>query len=369
MLASPYGESDGKPNNMSSNKYLSEAFAKALLTHAQGILQPPILRVSKNSPCTVCGKPDWCSFTGDGALALCMRISAGSVRTAQNGAYVHPIYSRQEMSAVPTPFIKESGNSEGDRADADHLHRVYSYLLEDCLELTPEHGEHLLLERRLSDTAIAANLYVSIPGPLDWDDMCWALHNRFGDGLQGVPGFYKDKGRWKMPRCPGLIVPYRDVAGRIVGLQIRRDGDCKPKYLWFSTNPVKFPCGTSSGTPLHFAKPDFAHRTSKAIITEGALKADCICEFEDVAVIAIAGVSAVTPERLVSELRLFVPELNSVVLAFDMDWQEKPGVKSALLRLLFGMRQAGFKATVRTWDINFGKGLDDALIGRERMTA
>ena len=48
-----------------------------------------LVRVSKKNVCRICGKPNWCSATEDGGLALCMRVSAGSLRQAQNGAYIH----------------------------------------------------------------------------------------------------------------------------------------------------------------------------------------------------------------------------------------------------------------------------------------
>jgi hypothetical protein len=52
------------------------------------------LRVSKQNPCAVCGKPDWCTYTHDG-LACCMRVQ--SDRPSPNGGWFH-------RDPQPTPY-------------------------------------------------------------------------------------------------------------------------------------------------------------------------------------------------------------------------------------------------------------------------
>ncbi|KXK06598.1 MAG: hypothetical protein UZ17_ACD001000403 [Acidobacteria bacterium OLB17] len=42
------------------------------------------VRVKQNSPCAVCGKASWCTRSGDGVLAYCMRVAAGSVKQIAN---------------------------------------------------------------------------------------------------------------------------------------------------------------------------------------------------------------------------------------------------------------------------------------------
>jgi hypothetical protein len=190
---------------------------------------------------------------------------------------------------------------------------------------------------------------------------------RFFD-LKGVPGFYFKDGRWRLNTSQkGFYVPYRDERGRIVGLQIRRDGNVEPKYLWLSSRDL--PEGTPASACVHFAKPDLALSSGEVLITEGALKADRISEFGQISCVAVAGVTATSPARLTALLRQAFPDLQGVIIAFDMDWQDKKEVKDALLRLLRVLRDDGLTVKVRTWDLALGKGLDDALYQSEGRAA
>lgn len=75
------------------------------------------VRVTKSEPCKICGKPDWCSRTTDGAVAGCMRIEDGAFTTKDTDAgtayyhrlidddgtgtgYVHPSHKRK---SAPKP--------------------------------------------------------------------------------------------------------------------------------------------------------------------------------------------------------------------------------------------------------------------------
>jgi len=305
--------------------------------------------------CPVCGKTHHyhCSVTEDGGLAICKHTS--SENQAQDGRYIHV------LSTVPQKgFISASSTSKKEvvteRAEADRLHAVYSALL-SRLELIPTHGDALLDERGFSDTTIAYNLYASVPDEAEGNETARTLAQSLD--LKGVPGFYKEDECWRFKTTiKGFYVPYRDEHGHIVGLQIRRDGNPDPKYLWLtSADKVE---GASPGSPLHFVKPEIAERIGEVIITEGALKADRISDFTDRAVVALAGVTAMTPDKFVAALRQAFPKLRKAIIAFDIDWKEKLEVKAALMRMQRTIRQ--FVAVeILTWDAALGKGFDDAL--------
>ena len=44
-------------------------------------------RVTRQEPCPVCQKPDWCGVSEDGAWAVCMRTDSG--RASKNGGWLH----------------------------------------------------------------------------------------------------------------------------------------------------------------------------------------------------------------------------------------------------------------------------------------
>src|SRR4051812_30069671 len=46
-------------------------------------------RVSRENPCPVCGKPDWCSVAADGSVATCQRVEAGAVKDLGEAGWLH----------------------------------------------------------------------------------------------------------------------------------------------------------------------------------------------------------------------------------------------------------------------------------------
>lgn len=304
--------------------------------------------------CPVCGKTHryHCSVTVDESLVLCR--NRWSERQAQDSRYVHIL--KPEKGFTPTiPLPKQESGSE--QADADRLHAVYCAMLSH-LELSPVHGDELLIRRGLSDVTIAKNLYASVPNEVKGTRLARALARVFD--LKGVPGFYRQEGSWRLNTgYKGYYVPYRDERGCIVGLQIRRDRDAEPKYLWLSSKDL--PEGTPAKACLHFSKPDIAERNGQILITEGALKAERISDFTDLSVVALAGVTATNPDTFIQRLLRVFPKLKGVKVCFDMDWQDKPEVRSALLRLLRQLKETALEVRGATWDIALGKGYDDYL--------
>jgi hypothetical protein len=311
--------------------------------------------------CPVCGRTHQyhCSVTVDGRLALCS--FKWSENQAQDGRYIHILTPNQQKAFTPVPLSTPKREAITERADADRLHSAYSTLL-SRLELTPSHGDELLIRRGLSDITIANNLYASVPDSTEGNRMARDLAE-FID-LRGVPGFYRQDGCWRLNTwSKGFYVPYRDEQGCIVGLQIRRDGDAGSKYVWLSSTGL--PEGTQATSCVHFAKPDLA-RNGQVLITEGALKADRISDFLSSSVVALAGVTGCNPQNFTTHLLRALPGLRSIVVAFDIDWQEKLEVKGALDRLIKALRATCLLVNVRTWEPALGKGLDDVLFRAER---
>lgn len=311
---------------------------------------------TRRRPCRICEKPDWCGISQDGGLVICMRVADGAVSQSKNGGFVH-VLKTLERDLQPKPIFTRHQPKKPSLAPVERRHAVYTAFLSDSV-LAGKHADNLL-KRGLSDTEIARNLYASHPHsstiPCRYTTRLAAQFD-----LTGVPGFFRQGDAWRFVVLgPGFLIPVRDVHGRIQACQVRLDHGAT-RYLWFSSGTASDQGGTSSGSPVHFARPWRAVSTGEAIITEGALKADIIAEAIDACVIAVAGVCSFR-EDFGRTLKLDLPSLRRVYMAFDSDWHTKPQVERALLRLLTSIERAGLSGAFLDWDDAKAKGLDDLL--------
>lgn len=342
--------------------------------------------------CPICGykQPDNCSAArdenGEPTLIYCRRPSLNRTgltgRPGRDGGATFLLNPRERNIAVnaarltpttgttsTTSTISTTGtiNTTGTstRADANHVSNVYSHLL-SRLPLREGHRAKLLL-RGLSDAEVDRLGYVSTPDPAESDAIAESLSKY---DLRGVPGFYRQAGRFRLRDLgPGVYIPVRDARRRIRAIQIRRD-EGGPRYIWLSTPPDRFEGGASSGAPVHVCRPERIRATGEALITEGALKSAVISFFLDCGVIGVAGVSTFT-EDFGKQLREDFPGLRHVTIAYDNDWQQKREVRKALFRLQGTLRRAGLRWSVRKFPNAF-KGYDDylaATVLREEVVA
>src|SRR5262245_61584297 len=52
--------------------------ATAVAPFQEGVTMRTWHDVSRHTPCPICGKPDWCRISADGAWAICRRVDTGS---------------------------------------------------------------------------------------------------------------------------------------------------------------------------------------------------------------------------------------------------------------------------------------------------
>jgi len=324
-----------------------------------------LARASRKQPCPVCGKPDWCSLSPDGAIAICMRQP--SAHETHNGGYLHQLTSptvapARRPAAPPAPPPAPATQF---RAEAAHVDAIYRALLREQLRLSDAHREKLLA-RGLAPAEIAARGYASTPGREEAAQLTETLAHL---DLRGVPGFYRERGQWRMVNAaPGYFVPYRDERGRVAAMQYRLDEPLnggQTKYLWFSSPPERYPEGTSSGAPVHVSRPELLPEAREVTLTEGALKADVASFFLKAPVIAAAGVT-LFGRHIGDRLRHLAPQLHTVYVAFDLDWKSNEAVKRALFRVLEELERARFAARLRAWPPHMGKGIDDYLLTAAR---
>jgi hypothetical protein len=283
---------------------------------------------------------------------LCLRKPSDKQVRGGLGGWWHYHSFNDPPPQITIPKVKPV-----ERASVEHVDAVLTTLLRKYLTLSSEHTKKLLA-RGMSEQEIERNGYASTPGAGEGERIAGELS---AFNLEGVPGFFMQGGAWRMRDFgTGIFVPVRDEHLRIVGCQIRRDdvADGQPKYIWFSS--AGKPHGTSSSSPLHYARPHLLYGASEVLLTEGALKADIVSYFMAAPVIAAAGVNNFGQD-FAATLREKFPKLRTTIIIFDSDWRTKPQVKAALEKLMRDLAGIGFKVRVRTWPPEY-KGLDDYLL-------
>jgi hypothetical protein len=293
--------------------------------------------------------------SADGALAACRRVEAGAWRNKTDRAGVPVYLHRLDGTArVPPAAPPAQGGAAPQRADADTLHAVYSALLA-ALPLAQRHRA-ALQRRGLSDGEIDRRGYASLPVQ-GRARVARQLHERWGDAVLRVPGVIireRDGRRYLSLAGPaGLLVPVRDLAGRVVALLVRRDGDdsAGPRYCYVSSTRHG---GPGPGAPVHV--PVGVVAPAEVVrLTEGALKADVAT--------ALCGVPTVGGAGLAWRPALDVlPELGArtVRLALDADARDKAPVARALAACAEALTAAGLAVELERWPAPH-KAIDDAL--------
>jgi len=235
-------------------------------------------------------------------------------------------------------------------AGIETRHAVYS----DLLSLLPLAGDHTrnLLKRGLSEQAIQDNGYRTTPafGEKALAERLMGSHN-----LAGVPGFYRDSaGQWAfIHSMRGILVPVRDMKGRIQGMQVRLDNVDRRKYRWVSSNGLEGGHGAEGW--VHVAgKP-----VERVILTEGPLKADVIFYLTGLTTIAVPGVNSLKYlENTLTELVKL--GIEQVMTAFDMDFIKNSHVESGYMDLINLLGQMNLRFGTYLWDPSFN-GLDDYI--------
>jgi hypothetical protein len=251
-----------------------------------------------------------------------------------------------DLAASASPGEVAEGNghpgrvvpARPEKADADLCHRAYELLLQE-LPLADEHRENLR-QRGLTDVEIDQRGYRSLRN-LDRGRAAKAVHQQLGDAVFGVPGFVPGTfGVTLHGEATGLLVPVRDLAGRLGALKVRRATD--PKYLYL-TSPSD---GPSSGSPVHVPL-GIATPAPLLRLTEGELKADVCTVLDGTPTIGVPGVTQWRPALpLLKELGA-----RTVVLAFDApDVQGKAPVFEQAEALYQELAHEAFKVELEIWN-------------------
>ena len=235
--------------------------------------------------------------------------------------------------------------------DIEARNATYSALL-SRLTLAQDHRENLR-GRGLTDEDIERCGYKSTP--VFGMEMIAKKLQAEGLYLSGVPGFHRtEQDAWTfVSDCRGILIPVRDIQGRIQGLQIRRDNVKKRKFRWFSSTDRKDGCRAESWTHLAGAI------RNKVLLTEGPMKADVIHALTGITVLAVPGVNPLAQlQKTVEQMQ--AEGLREIKTAFDMDLRTNLHVREAYQKLLELLKAMGFRYGTYLWDERY-KGLDDYL--------
>jgi hypothetical protein len=289
-----------------------------------------------------------------------MRVTSGSFKTARNGAHLHRLIETPSTTRAHAPVKPQSHPAPTieatPRADAEHVHKIYSILLRVYLVLSEPHKANLIA-RGLDAEAIERNGYRSTPTALYAKTIARELAVNYD--LRGVPGFFKEASEWRMvSMAAGILIPVRDQQNGIQALMIRRDGaSSSGKYVWLSSADRE--AGASSGAPCHFANAHMMKNAEAVTLTEGALKSQIAAHLLNAPVIGNA--PACFGADFAANLKKDFPQLKTVYVAFDMDFKRNEHVKGALFRLVEQLEVARFDVRVRMWPDKW-KGIDDYLL-------
>ena len=329
-------------------------------------------RVTKHTPCEVCGAKKLCEYTDDGWLHCfddtAARARGGRPWDKRQGGYLispdnRPARTLSLLLSQPalTPLAVAPPALEPPRAvpsaDADTLHAVYTSLLELC-PLMKAHGE-LLTGAAHGLTVEQARRYGTLPR--DARKVCAALEERHGRAtLLGVPGFVETDGRLVV-RGAGIIMPTRDVQGRIVAIDVRREKvePGQAKYFKLSSGTAG---GASSGTPAHVARPRELRDARTVYVTEGVKKADVAADALSGVVVGVVGHST-WRHALPALDELAEAGATECVIALDRDTnpQTAEKVNASRRQLAAAAVELGYAVRLAVWDAAAAKGLDDLV--------
>jgi hypothetical protein len=279
------------------------------------------------------------------------KMAAIDINKHQNGADARPLKEKRIEKRVDV-----------DAASLSTRTKTYKGLI-DILTLTDDHRKELK-RRGLSDDAIESGQYRSYP-LINLAAIASALLAK-GLVLDGVPGFYKENGKWTFIKKPsGILIPVRTGLDDVQGFQLRKDtlqSDEDVRYLTLST---KFkPSGACARAYTHFRKGSSAN-LKEIILTEGPLKADIISYFTGMSVIGIPGVNSIYfLQEYLEQLKKL--GLEKVYIAFDMDLYTNKYVGIALENIKSVLSTNRIRYSTLEWDHTY-KGLDDYLLAVKKV--
>lgn len=216
------------------------------------------IRVTRNRPCPICGKPDWCVIIPKDStnLIYCMRshdrtntIGADGneyvfLKESSDGElfilrqdYKQPGFNKEKFAAKPKSYTAPATRKVDliQPLSNEKLDLIYKDML-SMLVLDDRHRKYLKAQG-WSDELIEKRMVKSYP---ESDDIYYTYHNRTKSlnmsraelakrltknhgSLVGVPGYYENGSTGTFYGPSGILFPMYDEKGYIKRLRIRMD--------------------------------------------------------------------------------------------------------------------------------------------------
>ena len=324
--------------------------------------------------------------------ALGMELVPGGKERGGNSRYVYAqLASALGMQKdMPKPVVKAPPRYN--RATDDALDKAYSAVLAFSHFSLSEKQKENLRKRGLDDERIQINGYRSVDPDCTWIEeypreskqyktlgldaeaikfaplkrqtqqqriggyiVARELAKR-GVSMNGVPGFFRLKGKWLFRLEPGMLIPTRNQSGQIVGVQARKD-EGSLRYMTVSSKGL--PDGVTEGiSRVHFPLSNRKlNQKSQIHITEGPLKADVIAylmDDPDAYFVAVQGVQNTKDLPVLFE-EAVAAGISVAYNAFDMDKITNPHVAKASRDLRKMAKNNGLQLRLKLWDIGFAQ--------------
>ncbi|QGG46845.1 DUF3854 domain-containing protein [Heliorestis convoluta] len=297
-----------------------------------------------------------CGASGDVFTLLMMALQLNFPQAVEKAKEILGMKSERIMlSVLKTPEVRQDPKL----APVVMRDKVYKALL-SLFSLGDQQKENLL-RRGFTEEEIASFGYSQM---------------RYQDGIAltkqitkvtgissftGIPGFYQTKnGQWACKTHNALLIPVRNVNGKIYGLRLRISAvNGERVYAWYTSlrdkNGSALSGGSSPGALLHTVR--FLH-SDTLWITEGEIKADRSSLALKQNFVSVPGVGN---WRLIPDLAEHI-KAKHVVIAYDQDSGKTAQVVAKHCKnLANALYQKGLSVHTAIWHKENGKGIDDVL--------
>ena len=281
--------------------------------------------VTKAEPCPVCKHGTWCRRSPDGNKVACRREPNGAKKRSDTktgrsvparfagrrpGGRQRQARRQRPASTRPTPQPSGDGRQAGPGDRRGNTRPCLSAFVGRRCPVADHRDD---LQRGLTDADIDAGGYRTLPENTDgrWPSGCcrgWAAIHRQG-------ARFRSSGGPRIAAPAGLLVPVRDLQGRIVAVT---SAARQPRRRWQVSVAViavdQVPGGPSPGSPAH-VPAGVVGPCEVVRITEGELKADVAYRLSGVPTVSFPGVAS---WRTVLPV-LQALQAKTVRVAFDAD--------------------------------------------------